>query len=605
MPSYASAIAVSVKTPMNSGSALETVCKPDATGERNSLVLNHEPRKHRLRNHKLASRVLLGVAGLNCTFQILWFWKAASQNVNIDAISYIGIARHLAEGDFRGSLHGYWSPLVSWLIALISVFSSNYTLLARLVTIASFLACLPLLYLLTLQLWGSRLLAALAVLWFTTARGVTAFSVSFIGADFLLTASSLAYFLLLFRCLRKPSSRNWLLPGILHAIAFLAKAIAMPWLLISTLVASFLAARCDLKRTLICASAGIAIPLLVWCGWGAALKTKYGVFTAGYQSRWNLLDQNTRELAQRQAGGLLVLTDTSRSYDSRMVIDNMFPGSPLWQARVDFGQAMRSSLRKEHRNLPAAIKEVAILLTPGGVLGLILALVAIRRQSTEAATQFVWIACLDAIVLMVAYGMLVFDTRYVLPFIPVLMAIVVPFVWPGDLEDSTKRQLEFVIRRRWRIAACALLVASTLFFQVYWASPFRTLRRDYQLSCYAAARNLRAIPSCKRLVAIGSGPFPEHGVGWEDGIYSSYFAGCRLVAFSDKMPGEGEIESVVRDLRTVQPDAILLFGGRDRTFLAGVAALTQMLSPSFSATQVSDLQAGQVGELFWKQAAKR
>src|SRR6266498_3135090 len=154
--------------------------------------------------------ILLVLAGLNCLFQILWFWQFTGHNINYDAVSYIGIARHLVDGDFQGSLHGYWSPLIAWCIAGISVFTHDFLLAGRIVTVASFLLCLPLLYLLTLRLWSSSILAALAVLCFTLSRGVAAFSVFFIGADFLLTALVLCYFILLLRCLRTPQPVHWL-----------------------------------------------------------------------------------------------------------------------------------------------------------------------------------------------------------------------------------------------------------------------------------------------------------------------------------------------------------------------------------------------------------
>ncbi len=253
--------------------------------------------------------LLLLSAGINTVLQITWFWKLTSHNINYDAISYIGIARHIVRGAISDSLNGYWSPLISWCIAAVSGVSDNLTLIGRLITIGSFLACLPLLFLLTLRLWRSPLLAALTVLWFTSARAVAAFSVYFIGADFLLTAIVLLYFVLLLRCLRQPSGVNWVLLGLPHGAAFLAKAIAMPWLSVSTLVAGLLVGRCNLKRSFMYVCAGIAIPLLVWFGWGMILQTKYGVFTAGYQSKWNLLDQNTRERAERNSSNLLVLRD--------------------------------------------------------------------------------------------------------------------------------------------------------------------------------------------------------------------------------------------------------------------------------------------------------
>jgi len=155
---------------------METLAKPE-------VMANEIPELRELPQKKQRPlpwcSILLGISGVNCLFQILWFWRYTGRNINFDAISYIGIARHLADGDFHASLHGYWSPLISWCIAVVSLFSHDFLLAGRIVTVASFLLCLPLLYLLTLRLWSSSTLAALSVLCFTLFRGVAAFSVFF------------------------------------------------------------------------------------------------------------------------------------------------------------------------------------------------------------------------------------------------------------------------------------------------------------------------------------------------------------------------------------------------------------------------------------------
>src|SRR5215208_1289032 len=51
------------------------------------------------------------VAALHC-------WLYRHQLVNLDAVSYLEIARDYAHGDFAGALNGYWSPLYSWVLAL-------------------------------------------------------------------------------------------------------------------------------------------------------------------------------------------------------------------------------------------------------------------------------------------------------------------------------------------------------------------------------------------------------------------------------------------------------------------------------------------------------
>jgi len=534
------------------------------------------------------------LAGANCAFQIAWFWRLTANNINYDAISYIGIARHLSRGDFVGSLNGYWSPLFSWVIAGLSGHSGDLTLLARVVTTASFLLCLPLTYGLTFSLWRSPLLAATSVLWFTFARGVVASSVYFIGADFLLTALVLLYFILLIRCLRHPSGTNWMILGSLHGAALLAKAIAFPWLTISTLLACWMAARRNLRFVLLHAVAALAIPLLVWCSWGLVLKTKYGVFSAGYQSKWNLLDQSTRQQAERSASQLRFLRDASRNFDSDMVVDNMPPGSVLWHAGLRLDATTRLILTREGQNLPAAIKELVILLTPGGVLAVILVAVSLS-SSDSPERKFVAVVLASAASLVVAYCMLVFDGRYVFPLIPLLMAIAVPLVMPGQKGSPFAERFP-----RARFVSAALVVATTVFSLLYPASPFRRLRRDYQSSCYDAARKLQAIPRCKRLVVLGAGPYPEHGVGWEAGIYSSYFSGCRMVAFNPGLPRAAQNESLRQDFQIVNPDAILLFGtGRDPAYEAVTSTIHQVwLNPR--SEPVEDPQAGEVGELFWK-----
>jgi hypothetical protein len=530
---------------------------------------------------------LLAAAAANCAFQIFWFWRLTSRNINYDAISYIGIARHVAHGDFGGSLNGYWSPLVSWIVALLSGFSIDFTLLARLVTIASFIVCLPLVYRLTHSLWHSHVLAASAVLWFTLARGIVSFSVYFIGADFLLTAFVLGYFTVLLRGLRDPSAGSWVALGTFHGLAFLAKAISFPWLMISTLLACGLAARKKVGVVALRAIAALSIPLMIWSGWGLALKTKYGVFTPGYQSKWNLLDERSRDAGLQP---LSVLHDTSKNFGADMVVDNMPPGSPLWHTKVPPSGTIRLLLERERVNLPQAVRELILLMTPGGLLAIILAVTVIGRNCRPEA-RFLWIVLASVASLITGYCMLVFDERYLYPIVPLLVAIGVAFIAPARTAGVAPNRFPHL-----RVMALVLLAASTAFLFLYHASPFRSLRRDFQSSCYDAARKLRA-GDCGRLVVMGAGPYPEHGVGWEAGIYASYFASCRMVAFTPELPAANDAARVEGDLRTVNPDAVLVFGSAgEGKFESSISAVRNALSDP-DTEPVNDPAEGVVGML--------
>lgn len=536
--------------------------------------------------------IILSLAGCNCAFQIAWFWPLVHRNINFDAVSYIGIARHILDGHIRESLHGYWSPLISWLIALVATVCHDLTLAGHVTTVLTFFLCLPLLYIFTLRLWHSHRLAALAVLWFTLAHDVTAFSTFFIGADFIFTACVLGYFILLSRCLRHPSPQQWLLLGLAHAIAFLAKAFAMPWLALSTLIAAVLSSRRNYKRALLHAVLAMIFPVMVWMGWASALHAKYGVFTAGYQSKWNLLDPGLR--IKDQHAGLSVMFDTSHTYDEYTVTDSMFPSSPAWKQKVNIKSAVPMVIAKMRHNLPEAGKQILVLLTPGGVLAIFLALLAARRDAASPESQLIFIAILDSASLAIGYSMLVFDRRYVLPLIPILIAISIALVLP-----HARIPRFAAVSRSARTVAGILVLCGVIFFQIYWASPFRTLRRDYQTSVYDAASTLRSLPSCSRLAVIGAGPFPEHGVGWEEGIYASYFSSCRIVAFADRIPPDDQMDALDSDLHAVHPDGILILHGGNNE---GYQRLLKMINATDAAIQskpITDPAIGEVGRILW------
>ncbi len=469
----------------------------------------------RRRGDRLAA-LLIVFAGINWCFQAIWFWRYCGRNINADAVSYIGIARHFAVGDFKASIHGYWSPLISWLIAATSLAVNDrslsdhsinaHTLAARLLMLPLFALCLGLAYWLTYRLWGSRVLGAMVVLWLTAARGVAAFSVCFIGADFLLTACGLTYFILLLGCLERPESLwKWVALGVAHGVAFLAKAISLPLFAIATVLAVVFSLRGNPKKSAVALICAALFPVLSMAGWGTAIRQKYHVFTTGYQLRFNLLEPAARRASQ--PAGLAVLHDARMSYDDFMVADQMPSGSPLWRVQVWRPGLVRQVLRNEAQNIPLAIKELFVLLTPGGILALFLGVIQLTRGRKQAPGRFrfAWIVLFTAAALVIAYCMLVFDGRYVLPITAVLMALGIRFAVPPRMAGEAITEAEKVDDAgRWQTLAGTLLVIGLIGTQLYWASPFRTIRQDFQRSLYDAADGLRK-GQARTVVVIGEG----------------------------------------------------------------------------------------------------
>lgn len=536
--------------------------------------------------------VLLSATALNCAIQIAWFWRFHARNITTDGIAYIGLARHLVDGNFKSSLHGYWSPLSSWLIAAATVFSRDFTLVGRIVTIASFLACLPLLYVLTLKLWDSRTAAALAVFWFSAARGIIATAVGMILADFVLTATVLLYFILLLAALRKNDSRSWISLGLAHALAFLAKAIAMPWLSISTLLGVLWRNLHSPRRSVTFGLLALLLPAAVWVGWGVTLRSKYGVFTTGYQLRRNLMVNWHRRFTHHPRGDDQAFTADPGLNDKYMVGDAWSQVRTFTLPDTGF---VRLIIDTEMQNLPRAAKETAILLTPAGALAfpMLLFLLARRSDQYQAQRSVAYIALISSVSLIAAYCMLVFDGRYVIPLAPVLIAIGCPLLLPPALAPAAPH-----LPRNWQKTGLALLLASMVFFAVYWASPFRTASRDYEISCYQGADTLRQAAPTGTLVSIGAGPYPEHGVGFEAGPYIAYLSGWRLIGLNSALPPLSSAEDLRNQVLAVHADAVAVWGTpADSTYRDMIAHLR--IAPGLTSSRpIPDPYKGEVGTIF-------
>jgi hypothetical protein len=202
----------------------------------------------------------------------------------------------------------------------------------------------------------------------------------------------------------------------------------------------------------------------------------------------------------------------------------------------------------ELHNVPAALKEIVILLTPGGVLALAVGLILLTRKSAAHFPEatFAWLAVISLVTPVGAYCMLVFDTRYVLPITPILMAIAAYFLVSRETGRPDSLSASPILRK----TALGLLLLSTVFLSFYWASPFRTVDRDFQTSCYHAAALLKSSqPAGESIVSIGDGPYPEHGAGFEVGVYVAYLTGRHLTAMNSALPtgnGAGHLAEALR-----------------------------------------------------------
>jgi hypothetical protein len=134
----------------------------------------------------------------------------------------------------------------------------------------------------------------------------------------------------------------------------------------------------------------------------------------------------------------VVLSDESKNIDDYMVGDPIPPSSPLWQYRYTLRRLAPAILASEMHNVPIALKEILVVFTPGGALAFAIAIVALglKREKFPVEFRIALIVLAGSATLVLAYCMLVFDGRYVLPLIPLLIAISVRFIVPNRTKDD-------------------------------------------------------------------------------------------------------------------------------------------------------------------------
>ncbi len=538
-------------------------------------------------NRKI-SHLLGAIAILSCLLQFAWFASRCFNQINFDGTAYTGIARHIRNREFYAAIDGFRSPLISWLIAAVSFVSSDFLHIGKLITLGSFLLCLAGLYAFAMSLWHSRVVASLAVLLFTLGRGLAVEAVAAITPDFLFAALVLAYFLVLLRCLRNDRWQDWFFLGLIHGLAFLAKAFALPWLALCTLVALVVSGKRWKTRLQRLVLAGL-IPLIVAAGWATVLHSKYGVYTTGTQFKTNLLQWTLHAFRQPHDFTYALLRDTTKELDEYTVHDPMPPGSWPWTYHVTIRQALPKIMLAEVHNVPLVLKELTIVVTPGVLIAfvLMLAILARRRHRYPLEWRVAAVIAAGTLSLIVAYSMLVFDPRYLYPLIPLILAIAARFLVPdAQLNHSG-----------WRRIAVALVVLGTIISFVYPSSPFRLLTRDFQVMSYQAGDILRRHSRQSRIVSIGSGPIPEHGVGWEAGYQAAYFGDQRLIATLEALPTPTELKPLAADLQKASPDAVVVWGRPNDSRYTELVQNLDSLYPHHFLKRVFDPVLGEVGAI--------
>jgi len=239
-----------------------------------------------LRQRPLAC-LLLGYFVL-CGVLLPWFLH----RVGPDAASYITIARKYRLGTLGDAINGYWSPLLSWLLAPCLLLGAPSEVTARFLQVAIGGGSLAAVWWL-----GTRLQLSASQRLLTTSSlipAVATYALTDTTPD-LLVAGLLALYVGVVVGAEYPTSpRQSAACGLLGGLAYLAKAYAFPFFLTHFVaVSGYLMLRRlsdppALRRVAVGAAAGLLVFALVAGSWAGVISRKYSRLTIGTTGSLNL-----------------------------------------------------------------------------------------------------------------------------------------------------------------------------------------------------------------------------------------------------------------------------------------------------------------------------
>ena len=238
------------------------------------------PTTRRIAHKAPLAYILLGYL-LLCGAMLPWFLHRVAP----DAVSYLTIARKYRAWEFSDAINGYWSPLLSWLVAPLLCLGAPMEVTGKCLEIAIGAGALAAVWWL-----GKRLELPEGVrVWTTLALvpAVAMYALTDTTPD-VLVAVLLAVYIGVVIGPDYPRS-PWLgaACGLLGALAYLAKASAFPFFLAHFLaVSGYLfvrrrSSRVELRRLAAATAAGLLVFAVVAGGWAGLLSRKYSRPTIG------------------------------------------------------------------------------------------------------------------------------------------------------------------------------------------------------------------------------------------------------------------------------------------------------------------------------------
>jgi hypothetical protein len=211
---------------------------------------------------------------------------------NLDAISYISIARKYLQGDVANAVNGFWGPLLSWLLVPFLFFGADPVPAARIINL--FIGLLTLIGAISLSYRMPLARTIRRALFFILIPIVQYYAYTLISPDLLVVCLLVAYFNCIFAGDYPRSTGQGVLCGLIGALAYLAKSYLFPFFILHFNLFSFLhyarsTTAAAKKQVRNCVVWGLAVFFIISGAWAGLISNKYGEMTIGTAGRYNFL----------------------------------------------------------------------------------------------------------------------------------------------------------------------------------------------------------------------------------------------------------------------------------------------------------------------------
>lgn len=394
-----------------------------------------------------------------------------------DGISYLEIARKYADGDWKGAVNAYWSPLYSWILAVMRILTGKndrweLTLL-HLVNLLAYVIALILFERLFARLWPNasatltneqwkclRFCSYCLFLW----AGIHMIDVGYGSSDMITLALNLATALLLLKIHNSPEDRIALaqLGGVL-GLSYLCKAAMLPISIVCVGIALWSGRSKAKVATRVVA---LLLPLVVLClPWVIALHAHQGVWTFGESGRLNYaweVDGAARSTHwQGEPGDIGTPLHPTRLIFSHPNVYEF--GSPLnatyppwydpsyWYA----GVSPNFQVGRQLKVLAIYLRYTAALLSimPGCLTAVLIVIFTKRRDDFIRACRSLWFLLVPSFATILLYCFVYVDTRYIAGPVVVIGLVVL-----GSALPLCRTQQQLDIARITAFCVCVIFV---------------------------------------------------------------------------------------------------------------------------------------------------